>query len=271
MPDHSAEPKSLTIRPVLSGANWRGLWTLYSKEVHRYVKIFGQTLLAPIITTLLFLTVFAVAFGGGRTVNGLPYIEFLAPGLLMMTILQNAFANTSTSLIQQKLNENIVDTLMPPLNAIELTIGFVFSGATRGLMVAIGVGASLALIVPVHIHNIAAIVFFAVGAALMMGSMGMMTGIWAEKFDHVSTITNFIILPLSFLSGTFFPITRFPDILQSVSHFNPFFYLIDGLRFGFTGQASGSLEIGIVFVVMVNASLFATSYAMFKTGYKIKA
>ena len=270
MPDQSAKPNPLNIRPVLTSANWRGLWTLYTKEVHRYFKIFGQTLLAPIITTLLFLTVFAVAFGGGRTINGLPYVEFLAPGLLMMTILQNAFANTSTLLIQQKLNENIVDTLMPPLSALELTVGFVMSGATRGLMVAIGVGASLAFIVPVHIHSVAAIVFFAVGAALMMGAMGMMTGIWAEKFDQVSTVTNFIILPLSFLSGTFFPITRFPDILQSVSHFNPFFYLIDGLRFGFTGQSTGSVEIGVAFVIVINAVLLAICYAMFKTGYKIK-
>lgn len=261
----------LKIRPALTGANWQGLWTLYAKEVHRYFKIFGQTLLAPIITTLLFLTVFGVAFGGGRTVGDLPYVEFLAPGLLMMTILQNAFANTSTSLIQQKLNENIVDTLMPPLSPMELTIGFVLSGATRGLMVALGVGMSLAFVVPIDIHDVGAVVFYAVGAALMMSSMGMMTGIWAEKFDHVSTITNFIILPLSFLSGTFFPITRFPETLATISHYNPFFYLIDGLRFGFTGQADGSIEIGALFVIVVNILLLAICYWMFRTGYKIKA
>ncbi len=262
-----AAPK---IRPALTGANWRGIWTLYSKEVRRYLKIFGQTLLAPIITTLLFLTVFGVAFGGNRTVGGLPYVEFLAPGLLMMTILQNAFANTSVSLIQSKLNLNIIDTLMPPLSPMELTVGFVLGGATRGLMVAIGVGVSLAFIIPIQIHSVGAIVFYAVGAALMMGSMGMMTGIWAEKFDHVSTVTNFVILPLSFLSGTFFPITRFPEILQTVSHFNPFFYLIDGLRFGFTGQSDGSIEIGVGLVIIVNAVLWAICYAMFKIGYKIK-
>lgn len=263
-------PKPLNIRPALTGPNWRGMWTLYIKEVHRYLKIFGQTLLAPIITTLLFLMVFSVAFGNGRMVDGLPYVEFLAPGLLMMTILQNSFANTSTSLIQQKLNENIVDTLMPPLSPMELTTGFVLGGATRGLMVAVGVGISLALLVPVSLHHPAAIIFYAIGAALMMGSMGMMTGIWAEKFDHVSTITNFIILPLSFLSGTFFPITRFPEIFQIISHYNPFFYLIDGLRFGFTGQSAGSIEIGIVLVITVNVLLWVLCYWMFRTGYKIK-
>jgi ABC-2 type transport system permease protein len=153
---------------------------------------------------------------------------------------------------------------------MELTVGFVLGGATRGLMVAIGVGVSLAFIIPIQIHSVGAIVFYAVGAALMMGSMGMMTGIWAEKFDHVSTVTNFVILPLSFLSGTFFPITRFPEILQTVSHFNPFFYLIDGLRFGFTGQSDGSIEIGVGLVIIVNAVLWAICYAMFKIGYKIK-
>jgi len=258
------------LRPVITGTNWQGIWTLYAKEVHRYIKIFGQTLLAPIITTLLFLTVFGVVFGDGRTVGKLTYIEFLAPGLLMMTILQNAFANTSTSLISQKINESIVDTLMPPLSPLELTIGFILGGATRGLMVAIGVGLSLTLVIPISFHNPSAIIFFAFGAALMMGSMGMMTGIWAEKFDHVSTVTNFIILPLSFLSGTFFPISRFPETLQTASHYNPFFYLIDGLRFGFTNQSTGSIETGVFFIIIFNILLWLTCYWMLRTGYKIK-
>ena len=257
-------------RPVITGTNWRGIWTLYAKEVHRYIKIFGQTLLAPIITTLLFLIVFGVVFGDGRTVGKLTYIEFLAPGLLMMTILQNAFANTSTSLISQKVNESIVDTLMPPLSPLELTLGFILGGATRGLMVATGVGISLVFVVPVSFHNPGAIIFFAIGAALMMGSMGMMTGIWAEKFDHVSTITNFIILPLSFLSGTFFPISRFPELLQTASNYNPFFYLIDGFRFGLTNQSTGSIQIGIIFIIIFNIILWLTCYWMLRTGYKIK-
>jgi len=246
------------------------MWTLYQREVRRYLKIFGQTLLAPIVTTLLFLTVFGVVFGGGRKVGDLTYIEFLAPGLLMMTILQNAFANTSTSLISQKVNESIVDTLMPPLSPFELTIGFVLGGATRGLMVAIGVGITLSFVTPISFQNPGAIIFYAFSAALMMGSMGMMTGIWAEKFDHVSTVTNFIILPLSFLSGTFFPISRFPESLQMANNYNPFFYLIDGLRFGFTGQSTGSIEAGMFFVIAVNILLWASCYWMLFIGYKIK-
>ncbi len=251
--------------------NWIGLYTLYLKEVLRFFNVWIQTILSPIVTFLLFLGVFSLAIGNGRAdVLGYKYTIFLVPGLIVMQMMQNSFANTSTSLIQQKLNENIVDTLMPPLSPMELTTGFVLGGATRGLMVAVGVGISLALLVPVSLHHPAAIIFYAIGAALMFGSMGMMTGIWAEKFDHVSTITNFIILPLSFLSVTFFPITRFPEIFKIISHYNPFFYLIDGLRYGYTSQSAGSIGIGIVLVINVNVILWVLCYWMFSTGYKIK-
>ena len=189
----------------------------------------------------------------------------------MMTILQNAFANTSTSLIQQKLNENIIDVLMPPLSPMELTLGYVLGGATRGLLVAFCVGVSLWLIMPFSIYDLTFILVHSAGAALLMSALGMMTGIWAEKFDHVSTVTNFVILPLSFLSGTFFAIGRFPEILQTVSHFNPFFYLIDGFRYGFTGQADGSLVIGLVVLVGANLIAWTSCFAMFQTGYKLKA
>ncbi len=256
---------------ILQGnVNWTGVWTLYAKEVRRYLKIIGQTIIAPVVTTFLFLTVFTVAFGADRVVNGLPYIVFLTPGLIMMSILQNAFANASTSIIQQKLNQNIVDTLMPPLTSSELTLAFIMGGMTRGLMVAIGVTAALALFSPFDIHNIGFVLFHGIGAALLMASAGVMTGVWAEKFDHVSTITNFVILPLSFLSGTFFTVQRFPDILLTVTHFNPFFYIIDGFRYGFTGQADGNVIIGLAVVAAANLCTIAGCYAMFRTGYKLR-
>ena len=263
--------KAAPTRPAQGRANLRGLSTLYGKEVRRFLKIGGQTLIAPIITTILFLTVFSVAFGTERQVAGLPYIEFLGPGLIMMTILQNAFANTSTSLIQQKLNENIIDVLMPPLSPLELTLGYVLGGATRGLLVAFCVGVSLWLIMPFSIDNLTFVLVHSAGAALLMSALGMMTGIWAEKFDHVSTVTNFVILPLSFLSGTFFAVGRFPEILQIASYFNPFFYLIDGFRYGFTGQAEGSLIIGLTVVVVANLVAWTACFIMFQTGYKLKA
>ena len=258
-------------RPSLGFTNWLGLKTLYVKEVHRFLKIFGQTLIAPIVTTLLFLTVFAVAFGSDRMVAGMPYIQFLVPGLIMMTILQNAFANTSTSLIQQKLNDTIIDVLMPPLSPLELTAGYVLGGATRGLLVALSVGLTLSFFLPIEVHNAALVVAYGFGAAFMMAAIGMITGIWAEKFDHVSTVTNFVILPLSFLSGTFFSIERFPGILQLASHLNPFFYLIDGFRYGFTGYADGSLTIGLTVMIITNIVLWTACFLMFRTGYKLKA
>ncbi len=261
----------LKITKPISSTNWRGLWTLYSREVRRFVKIIGQTLLAPIITTILFLIVFVVAFGKDRQIGELSYTEFLVPGLMMMAILQNAFANTSTSIISQKLNENIIDTLMPPLSPFELVVGYVMGGATRGLVVAIGVGFGLSLVIPISINNISMVVFHALGAASIMGALGMITGIWAEKFDHVSTVTNFIILPLSFLSGTFFPITRFPELLHNISYYNPFFYMIDGLRYGFSGQSFGSLLTGIIYVLSINFALWIICYWLVKSGYKLKA
>ena len=230
-----------TTRPSLGLSNWIGLKTLYLKEVQRFLKIFSQTLIAPVVTTLLFLAVFSITFGNNRIVAGLPYVVFLGPGIIMMTILQNSFSNTSTSLIQQKLNESITDVLTPPLSPIELTIGYILGGATRGLIVALGVGLTLFLLIPIEIYNVYFIIAHGIGAALMMSAMGMITGIWAEKFDHVSTVTNFIILPLSFLSGTFFSVERFPAALRALSNFNPFFYLIDGFRYGFTGYSDGSL------------------------------
>jgi len=260
-----------TTRPSLGLTNWIGLKTLYLKEVQRFLKIFSQTLIAPVITTLLFLAVFSVTFGGNRVVAGLPYVVFLGPGLIMMTILQNSFSNTSTSLIQQKLNESIVDVLTPPLSPIEIILGYILGGATRGLIVAIGVGMTLFLLIPIGIYNVYFIIAHGVGAALMMSGIGMITGIWAEKFDHVSTVTNFIILPLSFLSGTFFSVDRFPSILRTISNFNPFFYLIDGFRFGFTGYSDGSLFTGLFVIVTFNIFLWFVCFMIVRNGYKIKA
>ena len=194
-------------RPATGRANWLGLWALYLREVRRFAKMFGQTLLAPVVTTLLFLAVFSVAFGGrGRSVAGIPYAEFLAPGLIMMAILQNAFANTSTSLMMAKVNLNIVDSLMPPLSAAELTCGFAMGGATRGVAVALAVALGMSFFVPLGAHNPALIFFHAFGASLMMSLIGLMAAIWAEKFDQIASIANFVVLPLSFLSGTFYTI-----------------------------------------------------------------
>lgn len=268
---NSAPHRPFLTRPAMGRANWLGLWALYVREVTRFVKMFGQTLLAPVVTTVLFLAVFSVAFGGaGRSVAGIPYTEFLAPGLIMMAVLQNAFANTSTSLMMAKVNLNIVDTLMPPLSAAELTCGFAMGGATRGVAVAAAVALSMSFFVPLGVHHLAFIFFHVFGASLMMSLIGMMAAIWAEKFDQIASIANFVVLPLSFLSGTFYTIQRLPEGVRTISLLNPFFYAVDGLRYGFLGYSDGDPMIGLLVVGGADILLWIACHMMFASGYKLK-
>lgn len=270
------ELKAITGGPprprVVGRVNWRGLWTLYSKEVWRFLNVFTQTLAAPMVTALLFFAIFNLALGRAvETAGGVPYAQFLAPGLIMMTLVQNAFANTSSSILIAKVQGNIVDVLMPPLSPAELTAGFALGGVTRGLMVAAAVLVGLLPFAPIRIHDPLAIVYFAFMASLMLSLLGMIGGIWAEKFDHIAAITNFVITPLSFLSGTFYSIQRLPEDWHIAAFVNPFFYMIDGLRYGFIGHADGSVAAGAVLVLCVNAALLAWAHRMFVTGYKLKA
>jgi ABC-2 type transport system permease protein len=252
--------------------NWRGLWTLYVKEVRRFAKVATQTVLAPMITTLLFLAIFVLAIGGAvREVEGVPFAEFLAPGLIMMAMMQNAFANTSSSIVISKMQGNIVDVLMPPLSAGELTLGVAGGGLTRGLVVALAVGLAVWCFVPLRVHHPGLLLFHAFNASLMLALLGMIGGIWAEKFDHIAAVTNFVVTPFSFLSGTFYSIERLPEVWQTVAHFNPFFYLIDGFRHGFIGRADGDPLLGLAVVAAVNAALLLLCYRMWLTGYRLKA
>lgn len=249
-----------------------GLWTLYWREVRRFAKVYNQTVLAPIVTTLLFLAIFALALGRAvENVFGVPFMEFLAPGLIMMAIAQNAFANTSSSIIIAKVQGNIVDTLMPPLTAHELTLGIAMGGVTRGVVVGIVVALAIEIFVPLHVRHPAAIAYHAVMAALMLSLLGIAAGVWADKFDEMAAVTNFIVTPLSFLSGTFYSIERLPPAVQHIAHANPFFYMIDGFRYGFIGHADVNPLIGVVVMAAVNASLWWLCWRMFASGYKLKA
>lgn len=251
--------------------NWLGFWTLYVREVRRFLKVSMQTLAAPVVTTLLFLAVFLLAFGGAeRRIGGLPYLEFLGPGLVMMAIMQNAFANTTSSLMLAKVQGNIIDVLMPPLSPMELTLGFALGGVTRGILVGIAVVGAMALVEPVHIAAPGLVLFHAVAASLLMSVLGIIGGIWADKFDHIAAITNFIVTPLSFLSGTFYSIAALPPLWHRIALWNPFFYMIDGLRYGFIGRAEGSLVVGVVLMVAINAALIALCHTMIARGYKLK-
>jgi ABC-2 type transport system permease protein len=252
--------------------NWRGLWTLYQKEVWRFLNVFMQTLAAPMITALLFYAIFNLALGRAvQTAGGVPYEQFLAPGLVMMSMVQNSFANTSSSLLISKVQGNIVDVLMPPLSPAEFTLGFAAGGMTRGVLVGAAVLVGLLPFAPVEVHDPLAIVYFALNASMMLSLLGMIGGIWAEKFDHIAAITNFIITPLSFLSGTFYSIQRLPESWHIVAFVNPFFYMIDGLRYGFIGHADGSVAVGAAMVLLVNAVLWVCAHRMVARGYKLKA
>lgn len=269
MPLPPAEPSP---PPSVPASNWLGLWTLSAREVRRFAKVYNQTVLAPIVTTLLFLAIFALALGRSvEAVHGVPFLQFLAPGLVMMAIAQNAFANTSSSLIIAKVQGNIVDTLMPPLTAGELTFGIAIGGVARGLAVGVCVTAAIALIVPLRPFSVVHILYHALAASLMLSLLGIAGGLWAEKFDHIAAVTNFVVTPLSFLSGTFYALDRLPAAAQAVAHANPFFYMIDGFRYGWTGHADAPPWIGVAVLAVVNAALWLLCHRMFATGYKLKA
>lgn len=252
--------------------NWLGVWTLYQKEVQRFLKVITQTVLAPIITTLLFLVIFSVALAGARRApGGVPFEVFLAPGLIMMAVVQNAFMNTSSSLLVSKVQGSVVDFLMPPLSPAELTFAFVMGGVTRGLVVAIGTGIVMMPFASLYITHLWAVLFFVIEASLLLSLLGVIAGVWAEKFDHMAFVTNFIITPLAFLSGTFYAVDRLPAPWYQISQWNPFFYLIDGFRYGFIGQSSGDLTTGMTLITGLIILLWIISHQIFKKGYKLKA
>mgnify|MGYP001237096060 FL=1 len=252
--------------------NWVGLWTLYLREVRRFWKVVFQTVGAPVVTTLLFLAIFSLALGGLRPdIGGTPFTSYLAPGLVIMAMLQNAFANTSSSLLIGKVQGNVVDILMPPLSAGELTTAIALGGLTRGLVVGVFTFLGMTFFVDFTLSNIWAVLYFALSGSLLMSFMGMLVGIWAEKFDHMQAITNFIITPLTFLSGTFYSVEQLPEPAQVFSSFNPFFYMIDGFRYGFIGQPEGNLVVGVLLLAALNIILWVSCYIMFDRGYRIKA
>ena len=252
--------------------NLVGLWTLYKKEVWRFWKVATQTLLAPVITTLVFLAIFALAMHRAETqVVGLPFLRFLAPGLIMMAIVQNAFSNTSSSIVIAKIQGNIVDYLMPPLSPGELLFGVIMGGITRG--VAVGVAVYLAMLPFVHLPPLHPLLigYHVVASSLMLSLLGFLAGLWAEKFDQIAAVTNFVVTPLSFLSGTFYSVEALPEAARWAAHLNPFFYMIDGIRHAFTGHADGSVTLGVAVLALVNVGLWVWAYRLVRRGYRLKA
>jgi ABC-2 type transport system permease protein len=271
MTAHPAARLPIAPRPIHT-VNWVGLWTLYQKEVKRFLKVSTQTIAAPVVTTLLFYAIFALALGGiVRMAGTVPFMVFLGPGLIMMGMTQNAFANTSSSIVISKVQGSIVDLLMPPLSPAEITLAYVAGGVTRGLLVGAATGAAIWAFVPLGIHNVWLILFHAIMATVMLSLLGLIGGIWSEKFDHIAAVTNFIVTPLTFLSGTFYTADKLPTAFWWLAHLNPFFYMIDGFRYGFIGQSDGTLSYGVAIMVASNVGLGWLCYRMLATGYRLKA
>jgi len=251
--------------------NWLGTWTLIRREVQRFLAVWTQTLAAPLVTAGLFLAVFALALGGGRPeVLGVPFLHFLAPGILMMTVIQNAFANTSSSMLISKVQGNIVDTLMPPLSPGELLTGYLAGGVARGLLVALVIALPVALGLGVGVaHPLWALAFVLTGAALM-AALGLVAGIHANKFDQMAAITNFVVTPLAFLSGTFYSVQDLPGPLEWVLRLNPVFYLIDGMRFGMLGVSDAPPWLGLGVSVAVTLAVSGLAWHWLRSGHRLK-
>lgn len=251
--------------------NTIGVLTLCKREIWRFIKVWNQTVIAPVVTTLLFLAVLTLAMGAEeRTIDGLPYTQFIAPGLIMMAIVQNAFANTSSSLMLGKIQGVIIDILMPPLTGGEITFAYVVGGVVRGFLVGIVVMAAVYVFVPFTLHSFWVGMFYVLSASIMLALLGVLTGVWAQGFDQLAAITNYIVTPLAFLSGTFYSIKHLPEFWYQVCHFNPFFYMIDGFRYAITGYTDGSIGLGMAVLTATNIVLWVATTYLFKTGYRLK-
>ena len=266
-----AEPTMMGVRRF-GRVNWLGTWTLIRREIARFMNVWSQTVMAPLINAGLFLMIFTIAIGPHRgDVMGVPFMTFLAPGILTMTVIQNAFANTSSSLASAKVQGNIVDTLMPPLSGAELVVGYVSGAVARGFLVAVVIAAGSALFLDVGMKNPLWVIVFVLLGSVMMGGLGLIAGIFANKFDQLAAISNFLVTPLAFLSGTFYSIDALPGFLQVLSHANPFFYIIDGVRHGMIGVSDSSPWIGLGVVGLACALVLGICWRWMARGYRLKS
>ena len=254
------------------GINWVGAYTLFLKETLRFLSVLGQTIIGPVVTAILFLLVISLAIGEDRpNVLGVTFIEFLAPGLIAMQVIQQAFSHSSSSIMIGKIQGNIVDILYAPITAGEITLAINLAACTRSFIIALVSIIVFSFIVDLKFYSFFYIITFTLLGSFILSSIGIIIGLWSEKFDHMASATNFIIVPLSFLSGTFYSIDRLPNILKDISEINPFFYIIDGFRYGFLGKADGSISFGLLYLFILSFFTWFVSYILFKKGYKIKS
>ncbi len=251
--------------------NILGTWTLFKKECWRFLKVYNQTLVAPVITSLLFLAVFHLAMGGRITeVAGVRFELFMASGLIIMSVVQQSFANTSSSLVMSKVIGMIIDILMPPFSSLEIMIAMLGACIVRGILVGIISAVAISLFIHLEAHHWWAIIYFLVMSSMLLGLLGLFAGIVSESFDHMSAITSYIITPLAFLSGTFYSIENLPAGWQVAAHLNPFFYMIDGFRYGMTGHTDSNIFLGAGVIFAANIALSLLCYRLISKGYRLK-
>jgi len=254
------------------GINWVGAYTLYLKETLRFLSVFGQTIIGPVVTSILFLAVISLALGEDRpNVLGVTFIEFLAPGLIAMQVIQQSFSHSSSSLLMGKVMGNIVDLIGAPLSAAEVTLAIIFASITRSLMISVISIIIFSLMIEIEIKHYLIFFIYLFLSSFIMGAVGFIAGLWADKFDHMATATNFIIVPLSFLSGTFYSVERLPNFLNVLSQYNPFFHMIDGFRYSFINNMDGSIKFSLIYLIILSILTWFIAYKLYKKGYKIKS
>ena len=252
--------------------NWIGFKSLWLKECQRFLVVWAQTLLSPLISSLLFLSVLTLALGDDRgEVLGYSFINFLAPGLIAMSIITQSFSHSVSSLMIGKIQGNIVDTLYAPLSALEVSLSIILAAVTRSLLIAIISIIVFSMIIEIKIYSFVYIVVYGFLTSFILGGLGFIAGLWAEKFDHTASVTNFIITPLSFLSGVFYSIDKLPQLFQTISYINPFFYMIDGFRYGFLGKSDSSISLGLIYLSILSIVMWYVAFFLYKKGYKIKS
>lgn len=251
--------------------NWFGAFTLLKKEIWRFLKVYHQTLLSPVVNILLFLAVFSLAVGDHlQTIGSVEFPVFVSAGLIMMAAMQNAFANSSSSMVMGRVLGHFIDCIMPPLEAFELLFAFALGALARGIMVGIVAYIVISFFVEVNFVYPLWSLFYLVFACLFLGLLGVLCGIMSETFDQMSAVTSYLITPLTFLSGTFYSTNSLPDFWREVAHFNPFFYMIDGFRYSLTGFSDGDIAFGACYILLANLFLITMLYIMLKKGYRIK-
>jgi len=252
--------------------NWIGAYALYKKEVLRFLNVWIQTIFSPLVSSLLFLMVLSLAIGNDRgEVLGVTFINFLAPGLIAMQVIQQSFSHSSSSFMIGKIQGNIVDVLYAPLSAAEVTLAITLAAVTRSFIIASISIIIFYFIVDLQIKNYYLLIIYTFLSSFILGALGIIVGLWAEKFDHMATATNFVIVPLSFLSGTFYSIDKLPYFLQAISKANPFFYMIDGFRYSFIVKSDGSILVGLIYLLILSILVWFIAYLLYKKGYKIRS